>query len=282
MTFTLAGCGPAAPTVQPTKVEQLPTPTVISPTSTFISPTFTLIATPIPSMSITPTPLDTLEPEKANEIIKTLLREPGDCSSPCFWGIVPGQTTVGEAGNILSHLGLQMASTTFEGKDFSAIHYDLDSGLSIEVILTIQNDFVENFRIKINPEKQKVGVAREWLAYSPETLIKRYGMPSRVDFVADWGPGPFFAMQMYFDVADLIVQYAGNEIIPAQKGSSQVCPQTVQFESVWLWMGKNPVYPPGKGVPLEKATSMTMEEFSKLMSGDPNHACFIFYGDVFQ
>jgi hypothetical protein len=103
-----------------------------------------------------------------------------------------------------------------------------------------------------------------------------------VDFLADWGPGPFFAMQMYFDEVDLIVQYTGTHIIPSQKGSSQVCPLTAQFDTAWIWMGKQPINPPGQGVPLEDVTSLTLDEFSKLMTGDPNHACFIFDGNAFK
>ena len=174
-----------------------------------------------------------------------------------------------------------MTSTTFEGQNYSAVNYDLDSGLSIQVILSIQKDIVENIRIKINPEKQRAGFDREWLSYSPESLIKRYGIPSEVDFIADWGPGPFFEMHMYFEEVDLIVQYAGNEIIPSQRGAAQVCPQTVQFDSVWLWMGKSPAYPPVDGVPLKKVTSMTVEEFSKLMTEDPDHTCFLINGNEF-
>lgn len=287
----LAGCRLTPPLMQPTQADQIQILTVVSPTST-------LIPTPIPSITLTPlvtvekrpsptltpteTPLNTLEPEKANETIKTLLQEPVDCSAPCFWGIVPGQTITEEAGNILKYLGLQTTIIKYQGKDFYNVDYDLDSGLSINVILTIQNDIVETIEINITPEKQNAGVPRDWLVYSPETLIKRYGTPSRVDFVADWGPGPFFAMQIYFDEVDMIVQYTGVNIIPSQQGSSQVCLLTVQFDTVWLWMGENPGNPPGQGVPLEDVTSLTLTEFSQLMLGDPDHACFIFDGNAIK
>jgi hypothetical protein len=294
LALTLAGCGRTAPTMQPTQIEQLLTLTLIPPTAT-------LVPTPIPSITLTPlviieqppsstltptktmTPLNTLEPDKANEMIKTLLQEPLDCSAPCFWGIVPGQTSNEEAKNIFSHLGLQMASKMYEGKDFSSIHYVLDSGLSNWVTLTIQNNIVENIRIQITPEKRNAVTSRDWLAYSPETLIKRYGTPSRVDIGIDWGPSILFTMTLYFNDIDLIVDYSStNFSYPNENWKLEVCPLTDQFDSAWLWMGKNPVYPPGQGVPLETVTSMTLDEFSKLMTGDPNNACFIVNGDVFK
>lgn len=293
LAFVLSGCRPAVPTVQPTEVEQ-------TSTLTLIPPTFTLKPTPIPSK--TPTPLGTLEqqpsasptptiaktlvyplaPEKADELIKTLLQEPVDCAAPCFWGIVPGETTTGEAVNNFNHLGIQTKTLTYQGQDFLNVDYDLDSKLSISVNLPIYNNKVENIVLTLVPNLQKPDITREWSAYSPDVLIKRYGIPSRVDFIADWGPGPFFAMQMYFDAMDLIVQYSGDNIIPSQKGSSQVCPVVASFDGIRLWMGQNPIYPPGQGVPLENATSLTLDEFSTLMLGDPNRACFTFDGNAFE
>jgi hypothetical protein len=266
----------SAPTME--KVRSATPPPTVMPTPTFTpSPLPTLIPT------ITMTPLNTLEPEKANEAIKNLLREPVDCTYPCFWGIVPGQTTAGEARNIFSHLGLKTEIITDQGIDFYNVDYDLDSGLSISVVYTLQNAIVENIEIKIETEKQKAGIPRDWLAYSPETLIKQYGTPSRVDISVDWGPRLFFAMDMYFNEKDLIVEYSSTSITPnLQNWTLQVCPLTAQFESAWLWMGKDPRYPPGPGVPLERVTTLTLDEFSKLMTGDPNHACFIVDGNVFK
>jgi hypothetical protein len=48
-------------------------------------------------------------------------------------------------------------------------------------------------------------------------------------------------------------------------------------------MGKNPVDPPleAGALPLKEATSITMEEFTELMTGDPDLACFTFRGGIF-
>lgn len=267
-----SGCKPTVSTVRPTEAKHIATsPNMISPK----------IETPVILQTKTRMPINTLMPEEASKTIKLLLQEANDCSAPCFWGIVPGQTTIGEANAIFNHLGLEMASTTVEGKDFSGIHYELDSDLSLAFTLSIKNGLVENFRIGIYPSSQKIGLINEWLAYSPGTLINRYEMPSRVDFSADWGPASEFSMQMYFDQLDLIVEYGGQDIIPRKKGPSWVCPLTAELDGIRLWSGNNPVYPPGEGISVEIATPLTIEEFSKLMTGNPNEACFLFKGDVF-
>lgn len=232
-----------------------------------------------------PTPIPTLDSGQAQETIRTLLQKPADCAAPCFWGITPEQSILNEVKNIFTHLGLEVKHTnTRDTQEFYEIRYDLDSGLSSSAILSIQNDIVKKIRVLITPEKHKTGVIRQWLAYSPETLINRYGPPSRVDFSIAWGPGTssFFEMVMYFKTVDLIVEYGAKDIIPwRQKSSPQICPLTSQFEIVRLWLGKDPVNRPADYLPLEEATIITMEEFSKLMTDIPDKACFKLKGEMF-
>ncbi len=284
--FGLSGCSIESPIINPTQIK--PSATYPSMTTTMPSiataPKNTIVQqstpTTIPTMTITP--INTLEPAVANEKIKNLLLKPIDCIAPCFWGIIPGQTTVEEARDIFKYFGLQVSSIPYAGKIYNSIDYNLTNGLSVSVTLTIKDDIVENIQIKITPDDQKTDLPKDWLAYSPETLIKRYGIPSRVDFLADWGPRPLFSMQMYYDEEDLIIQYAGFDLLEGdQKSSLQFCPLTAQFDGVWLWMGKNPHNPPGRGVSLEDATSLTLEDFSKIMTGDKDKSCFQINGDMF-
>lgn len=274
LALAISACAPATSTPTPFQTRtDFPSPTVNPPTIT---------PAPAPTATPTLTPPATLEPEQAKEALRTLLAEPVDCAAPCFWGILPGQTTFGEAKNIFAHFGLTLEYTnTLEGKQFYESSYEFDNGLSISPLLTVKNNIVVNLTLFITPNPQQIGIPRAWLAYSPETLITRYGEPSRVDFALDWGPRSFFDMVMRFDRVELIAEYTGYDIIPRQKGSSQVCPLTAQFESVRLWMGKDPVYPPADGILLEEATSLTMKEFSKLMTGDLSKACFTVNGEVF-
>lgn len=288
LTFSFSGCSVIAPTMLPTPAEPSPIPTdTLSVSPTLPSQTTTLQSPgEQPTSTLTPTltrtPLNTLEPKEAEEAIRTLLQEPVDCTAPCFWGIMPGQTTLEEAGDIFTHFGLQMSSGIFRGKEFSSTEYDFDSDSSISITLTIQDGIVDNISITIIPEKQEPGTRRGWSAYSPETLIERYGPPTRVDTFADWGPGPYFAIQMTYDDYDLIVEYDGDSIIPPRRGASLICPLAVQFDSVRIWLGENPAYPPGPGVPLDEVTSLTVDEFAQLMIGDPDDACFMFDGNAYK
>jgi hypothetical protein len=284
--FALTGCGVSNIVNQSTPTELTPlTATVVLPSST-PSSNPTQIATPIPTPTVTVqqrptstqtptitlTPLDTLEPEVANEQIRTLLREPVDCAAPCVWGIMPGFTTSGEARNIFAHLGLQMGQTNSTGNsNFYEIDYKNENGLYFRPILEVQNDKVININIYIEPEKQKMGIPRDWSAYSPEILIHRYGEPSKVTFILGRGANATpLIINMYFDTVNVIVDYEWNDLGP----KSLICPLTDQIDAVAIWIGKNPQNPPLDGVPLKDATSKTLETFSKLMTGNPDKACF--------
>ena len=264
--LAFSGCAPAGSTTMPTQVETpVTSATSIPPTST---------STFIPTAIVIPTMPPTLEPEQAKETIRTLLQQPVDCVAPCFWGIMPGQTTLQEASNIFAHLGLQLMHTnTRDNKDFYAVNYNFDDGIEVLVIIGIQNNIVQSLDVGIN-DTSEVGTPRRWSAYSPETLISRYGSPSRVDFfLGRVAPTPTHSMEMYFKNVKLIVQYIGTNLLNVNFPKLEMCPLTNQVEYIHIWMGDDPRYPPSPGVPLEEATSLTMEEFSKLMTGDQNKAC---------
>lgn len=271
----LSGCASNGGTFTPIGTEtQLPSPTSIPPT---VRSTSTVQSAQTPS----PPPPVTLEHGQAADIIRKFLHEPVYCETSCFLGITPAKTTLGEAKDIFVHLGINLEFTISEGgnKFYSGI-YDSGDGLKITSILAVQDNIIKNIKVGITPAKQKAGSSQEWSAYSPERLIRRYGTPSKVNFVLDWGPQSFFEMDMYFDKFDLIVQYTVYSFI--EETYPKVCPLTIPFEHISLWMGKNPRYPPHDIVLLEEGTSLTLEEFSELVTRSPDKACFTVKKEVFQ
>ena len=275
---TVSGCSsrgstPNVNTRAPAFLTATPLPAASPATTETPPPSATSSSTPTPTQNATSTPPATLELEQAEEVIRTLLREPVDCLAPCFWGITPGQTTLAAAINVFAHLGLQVQSTTQDNKEFYGIAYEFDNGLKISPVLTIQDEMVKNLTVYITPEEFQPELPREWLAYSPETLISQYGPPSKVVFFVDRGaPSVSYAMAMYFDEVKLIVLYDSDDV-GVGTSTFQVCPLTNQFDSVRLWLGEDPEYPPGTGVPLEEAASMTMKDFAVLLTGNPENAC---------
>ena len=254
-------------------------------TPTFIPVTPTLTITPTETEIPRSTQPATLTPLQA-EKIRTLLQEPIDCSAPCFWGITPQQTTFVEATNIFASLGLQPIHTrTQDSQQFYAIQYHIEFALEITILFSIQDDIVKTLSAGINVPSE-ITIPRKWSAYSPETLIKRYGTPSRVEFyLTDIYPnnGINGSMMMYFDNVDMIVLYNGTpeNFLKDQKAFT-LCPLNNGIYFVGIWVGKEIRNPQPSLIPLEQATSLTLDDFAKLMLGDPNKACFDLKEKAFQ
>jgi len=267
-----SGCGSAALTVQPAATA---TNLVWSATA---PPTPTSTNSPVPTT--TPTIEATLEAMAARETIAAYIDNGGDCDTPCFLGIYPGKTSLREMTGILTHLGLPMWKTSEKGLDYYEVNYELDNHLSINGMLIVQDQLVKNLEIDISMDTSEVSDARNWPAFSPETLIDRYGTPSEVTLATDWGPRSYFEMNIYFASVDLIAEYSGHELIPRLSNSMVICPMRTSFEYLRIWMGKDPQYPPMEAVSFEKATSLTLDDFAELMTGSPDQACFTMNEEV--
>jgi hypothetical protein len=275
--MSIIGC-----THTPNTIVVTPTPTTISSptTSPLVSPssklsTQTLIPFPVE------TPQPTLEPGQEKGAIQTLLQNNVDCDAPCFWEIIPGETTLENAKRKLVYFRINLQYVTrLENKDYYEFTYEFDNGLSITPHLMVQEGIVGNIQVYIAPELQLPDTPRSWLAYSPEMLVTRYGLPNRVDFFLGRHEPSRYNMQMYFDDKNLITQYGSFDISFVPDGI-RVCPVTDQYDSVSIWLGKNQEHPPKLAVPLEEAASLTLEEFAELMLGNPEDACFDLKEEVF-
>ena len=299
----ITGCTSSSTKAQPTQVT--PTSAYSAPTSTSTAvpaltptsantnthtpaPTITVKpSTFTPSVTATPTRVNTLEPENVLATIQPLLEVPMNCEVPCFWGIIPGKTFIDEARTFFGALGFTPFEGTDQGleKSFYTIDYESDVGRDSSVTL-IYNEYglIENIIVRPEITKQEEGNLREWIAFSPETLIKQYGSPSDVKFSLFWGSNKSTetTMTMYFNDADLVVHYIGSNLFPAENHSPLFCPLTAPLEHVRLWMGPDPLdLSTLEEVSMERATSLTMDQFTQLMLEDPQKACFTINGDLF-
>jgi len=276
--LAFTGCVPVSPTIQPTQVELLPTATnpEVAPTSTS-----TQTVTEIPSPTTTLTPLATLSPESAKATMEPMLADPIQCAGTCFLGITPGRTSMEETKAFFSPMGFEHLegidlNDPNSGRNFYSVEYESDQGRSFHVTFWSSNHLVESIQITPIIAEQKEGSPRDWIAYSPETLIQKFGQPSRVEFGLAFQQNVTINMILYFDEIDLIALYAGIG------DPDHFCPLTFPFYFVRLLMGPNPPYPPlFPTVPLEESTSLTVDQFTQLMLRDPQTACFTVNWEVF-
>lgn len=269
------------------KVDTIKTITIRAPIST---------ASVIPTVISMDLPISTLNATESSFIVKQLLLQNDYCVTPCIWGIFPGKTTLKDAQFIFSNLGspliktLQLDRQSFYASSFGP-KSGLENGLSFQVILTVEDLYVKNMRAGVSLANYTLAPAHdEWTAYSPENVLKRYGVPSRVDFSlfypAESGSPPnaaWYVMAIYFDDLDLIFEYGSDPLRPLTKEGNavRVCPSTDPFAGVNIWLGKEPVYPPVIGLSLEEALTrtLTLSEFYNTLV--VNSGCFELNSKVF-
>jgi hypothetical protein len=263
----LLGCSSTTHIPEVAEVTLTPLPTETN--TPLPSATATRTSTLIPTETLTPLP--TLLPKQAQEAFKKLFWDNTSCLAPCFMGIIPDKSSYEDVNAIFTNLGFGFKKTAEQDSvEFYATGYTFDSGIENRVRLYVQSGIVKGLLTLIQPPgNQGTSVRHELSTYSPNTLIDQYGLPSKVEFFADRGPSPLHVMYMYFDTRDLIVEY-GYDL----RLNLRVCPLTDQLHAIRIWLGQHLINPPSKAVPLEDATQMTMEDFSKLMTGNQNKACF--------
>jgi len=261
---------------------QYPSPTTTLKLTDDISKTSspTDIFTPYPTKTLVP--LATLQPTQAKDMLRRLLSEQELCNSPCFWKITPNQTTLGEAENVFNYLNIPLVHTfQNDRKDFYATDFGFESGVSVSIVIRVQNNLVDSLRTDIGLVNYKGSVAeQEWLAFSPKTILAQYGTPSRVEFYLSRGPQAnssipdiSYNMTVYFDSLDLIIEYISGKT--KDNDLIRSCPLIDRIDNISVWLGENADHAPSKnGVPLETATSLTLEQFYSLMLQEPDTACF--------
>lgn len=234
--------------------------------------------TPESTQSIKPSISPTLS-KKAELEILDYLEGPISCNKPCFLGVVPGKTTIEEAKDIFNHLGLLVDCKLFQGQEFCWVDYRFIDGLRVSANFLVENQMIKNITEYIIPKSSNPNTAREWLAFSPQTLINNFGPISSASLILGSGPQSLFQLIIIFDESDLIVEYDAYNLIHSKTQS--ICPLTDPYDSVTIWMGEDPTQPPKEGIPIDKATSLTINEFSDLLTGNPDKACFQLNGNLF-
>jgi hypothetical protein len=122
------------------------TPEVFKTPTFLASETFTPQAnTSTPTLEIQPTPtaLPTLSPENARQEVLRLLQDDTECKFPCFWGLMPGETSISDTMNILNVFTTLGDLSDFSDNNMARIHIRVPVD-SDEKLLGITFDFDGN------------------------------------------------------------------------------------------------------------------------------------------
>ncbi len=153
-----------------------------------------------------------------------------------------------------------------------------DSAFGIVAMHKVEDGIVRSITIGMRNHQQTTS-SDEWYAYSPQTLLRKYGMPSDVEFDVEYphesgfpSDTAWYTMALYFEDANLIVTY--DDAVTKSGDLIKACPTTDGFSGVGIWLGKDPHAPPNRLHPLEKATTLTKTQFYDLLTQGESNPCF--------
>jgi hypothetical protein len=221
-----------------------PTKTPVSPT---LTPYLTMTNTPFPE----PTP--TMNREQRAATLAKLMTENGGCELPCWWGVVPGETSLEiipnwfvpqgfERVQKLDQLFIVLQREGMVWREGGRQLHALGSGSSISVEFDSANDTIQS--IKVHGGNESEGFVQDWERYGLDQVLTRYGIPSQVLVYHPWpahaGEPTYYHLLLFYEELGIQIDYLGVTQYPVG-GKITVCPDFSNVEVISLFL-----YQPGK------------------------------------
>jgi len=286
------GCSTPGPSAQAQLETQSPPPTKAIPTSTPVptatptppTPTPTSTArptkTPTPLPTATETPVPRFSEEKAAEKLNELMKTNGGFPPDEFWGIRPGETKLAEAQIMFAQLREPLyRSSNEKGMDNYSATVTYKNLLTFSPALPVLNDKIQSFYVTFD-FLQEIPWSEAWPSYSPNALLTQLGSPSAIQFTLEYPHEPgypegtaWYDMTIYFEEVHMAIFY---QRAPVRDNGTlvHICPAQDAFSGGRIWFGENPENGPYPGLDLTTVSTLTIENFQKLLTGSPQQACF--------
>lgn len=287
--LSIAGCGGlnTARSTPPVATSPIATPLPTSTQQLTLAPTAS--DTPVPSFtptlepSSTATAFPTLSSTEQQEEFLELLQMDEECSLPCWWGIVPGQTLWDEAYPNLAKLNARF----FYGKTSSYQYVDVTFYVPAEFSYGSTGQFRAYFRLSQGVITTIEVHSLEWLNYKMPQLLDKYGPPDEI-WVSTYNdyPGTVlpFVITLYYGERGILAHYGVFLDADQMQGDTiQGC--LVVSAELLLWTPQTSLTLKEAGdlfdwdstgvpyLPLEDATGMTVETFYRQFRGSPDPIC---------
>lgn len=234
-----------------------PSPTVLV---TIDSETMTLpppLVTPT-TLAATSTPLPTLEGNELDIAIVELLEYPMNCDSPCWWGAVPGVTTVNDIKHTLSPYSFDIHE-----------YYDEDEQVHLRIrIEPIEEQDDNEINIAYAFSDTILKSVTVYHSQSISDILTKYGQPDEVYIETGITFDPiYFRLNLIYLQKGMGVGYVIESIQKDNKiegcfAAELGVVQLRQQDSVTNYRDFRPIFGADRQyLTLEEATDLTMEEF---------------------
>lgn len=228
-------------------------------------------STPIQELAtVTPVPKEILDQ------VYWLFKDNGGCQFPCWWEIVPGQTTLEEAVNLFEPIILSWNEYTNYADRDGIKYYIFAFYFPVEDEWNIQTSFLLSVRekdnviesISTNMDAHHIG-----LHYLPE-ILSQYGKPESILVNGSAGGGGYFMnLYMYYPQHGFLSTHQFRvENGEKKMGSTEICSALQTYSGLMLWDPDSnvsinmlsemwPGYWYGDFLPLEQVSKLSMDEF---------------------
>jgi hypothetical protein len=187
----LSNCGIGQVVVPPATPVRTKT---LTPTSAPIStPTLTQMPIPVILPTLLPPTLEaTYSSEELSKQFDTILgitnAIDNDCTLPCFWDITPGETRWSEVLHKIDQTGLRYSEYESSNLSSQGLRWFYLSGqkfigkdlLGFDISFNMHEEIVTYIILDNNSDPWGNVYEKTWSNLSPETLIPKLGVPSRV------------------------------------------------------------------------------------------------------
>jgi hypothetical protein len=271
----------------------VPDPTVLtSPTWTGIPPsspardkpitpttmTATIYPTPsLPALTPTWTPLPTLPPEKAQELISELMETNNGCRLPCWWGITPGETSWAEARQFFNTFAKEIHVSQRRDHGILVV-YDIEGSTregGIGLWLNKEN-VIEKILTGPLSLKESFGIDKLLNNYGPPSEVLIRATPSFPSKDLPFIVVLFYPHDHFLAIYDLFAKEVKSDLIACPKDQK---PQIILWSPSEEWTNERVqaevlgVSPSRLLHPLDEVTDLRVEDFYQIFSKQDNDSC---------
>ena len=200
-----------------------------------------------PTIAPLPTVQATLDHSDAQALVLELLKGSSECTLPCWWGFVPGRSSMSSVEQFHAQLGSVAIEHDFRGGGgLVVIEFD-DPSMQLGQYYLSGNELVDfifvsagstlvrdDHQVYDDPKFQEA-----WRAYLLPQLVRTYGTPTAVWLktfatapeVQDIGHLPF-SLLVYYASKGFMVEYEGETV--QSDSQIELCAQKASI-ALWLW-----------------------------------------------
>lgn len=295
------------PSLPSENTETPPLTSTIAPTHTSLKPTFTLSPTATIELP-TPTPWPTLPADEAKQMMLGLLEDNGGCRFPCWWGLTPGETSYLTIRSFLEKFETISIANIYSEYSFYASWFPLEDDLILDVRVSgffkleppnnldglhvtmqvkrvIEGGFEVVWENPLNEQYLQI--------YRLPQILTTYGPPNQALVFGNeaFGHANWSQFELVLDYADqgFVIWYT---VLMEQVGNTYLGCMANAYTNLYLW-DPELTYTWAEGItrasggedreiiddlnesflPLEEATSMTLDEFYQTFQNPGNTTC---------